>query len=84
MKDAIYTIINKCIILKTQIFEQEFNNNTIKNLFFSNIYNENESTYINIKSSQEFYKTNNEIEIIVLGVWFFKDMYGITYEINND
>ena len=85
IKDIDNLSINKCINSKDLIFNENFDDSNIRNLFFTNIYKDHtdNNTYINIRSTEickfkkdEIYK----ILIKLVGIWVYKDMYGITYE----
>lgn len=70
------------------IFSESFDKEKIKNLFFSNLKIIENTFYLDIKTysiDQLKNKNINEninIEIKILGVWIFKNMFGITFEEN--
>ena len=77
-------IHDKCFTIFNELFDKE----KIKNLFFSNVKILENTFYLDIKTySIDKLKNKNineniNIEIKILGVWIFKNMFGITFEEN--
>jgi len=82
-------IINEKIIVhmlhnRPTMFNAEFTDEGIRNLFFSNLEMIDNKTFLNLKSrSISFIHSNTPIKIHIVGVWIYNNTYGITFEYYN-
>ena len=85
-----FELIKKFVVQhKTEIFNQSFSDETIGDLFFSNLeqtHNNNKiisfkSKTINIFENKNLNKTNIHLLIEISGIWIYENLYGLNFEL---